>query len=375
VSERGGKLYLGLISGTSADGVDAALCAFEPAPRLLHGRCTPYPDGLGAALLELAQGAIPVSLDRLGELDHMVAASFAEAALALIDEAGVPASSVRAIGSHGQTLRHRPQGPHPFTWQLGDPSLIAERTGCTVVADFRRRDLAAGGQGAPLLPGLHAALLGGASEQRAVLNLGGIANLTLLPAAGPVRGFDTGPANCLLDAWHARHRGGSHDPEGRWASSATADPDLLACLLAEPWFAQAAPKSTGRETFNLEWLAQRCGARLSALPPATVQATLLALSADTVADALLREQPGSRTLLVCGGGVHNVALMAALRGRLPEVRVLSTAQAGVDPDLIEAMGFAWLARATLNGRPGNLPEVTGARGPRILGGIYPGRAD
>ena len=365
------ELYLGLISGTSADGVDAALCRFEPEPRLLGGLSLPYSPALRDSLVALAQGAPPESLDALGELDHAVAASFAEAALTLLDRAGVPPSNLRAIGSHGQTLRHRPDASHPFTWQLGDPSLIAERCGCTVVADFRRRDMAAGGQGAPLLPALHAALLRHPAEDRAVLNLGGIANLTLLPRHGSVRGFDTGPANCLMDAWYARHRSGHFDASGRWAASAAADRGLLDRLLAEPWFNLPAPKSTGREKLNLDWLAARAGTLLGTLDPACVQATLLALSVDTIATALLREQPATQRLLVCGGGVHNVTLLDALRRRLPGAVVQSTAEHGVDPDLVEAMGFAWLARATLAGQPGNLPEVTGARGPRVLGGIYP----
>ncbi|GIX36759.1 MAG: anhydro-N-acetylmuramic acid kinase [Lysobacteraceae bacterium] len=366
-----GPLYLGLISGTSADGIDAALCTFEPRPALLAGLTLPYPEPVRDCILELSQGEAAAALDRLGELDHQVGTLLAEAALALIAKAGVRPAEVAAIGSHGQTLRHRPQGPHPFTWQIGDPSLIAERTGCTVVADFRRRDLAAGGQGAPLLPALHAALLAAEDEDRAVLNLGGIANLTLLPRGGPVRGFDTGPANCLLDAWHALHRGGRYDAEGAFAASASPDPHLLARLLADPWFATRGPRSTGREHFNLDWLRKTAGERLAALAPDRVQATLLALTVESVIRGLEEAAARPHRVLVCGGGVHNRAMLAALESRLPGVRVQSTATLGVDPDLVEAMGFAWLARATLRGEAGNLPEVTGARGPRVLGGIYP----
>jgi anhydro-N-acetylmuramic acid kinase len=370
VSAAARPLYLGLISGTSADGVDAALCQFDPQPRLLAGGTFPYPEDTRDTIIRLAQTETTTTLDELGALDHAVGEHFAAAASALLENTGTQASQIAAIGSHGQTLCHRPRAARPFTWQIGDPSLIAERSGCTVVADFRRRDVAAGGEGAPLLPALHAALLRDPAEARAVLNLGGIANLTLLPGQDAVRGFDSGPANCLLDAWHARHRGMPIDQGGAWAASASPDPELLGELLADPWFRLPPPKSTGREVLNLAWLAQRGAARVAALSPAQVQATLLALTVETVAGALEQTQPSTRRLLVCGGGVHNPTLMAALGRRLPDMLLQSTAALGVDPDLVEAMGFAWLAHATLAGRPGNLPEVTGAGGPRILGGIY-----
>lgn len=364
-------LFIGLISGTSADGIDAALCSFAPGPQLRAGVTCAYPPAIREAIVRMSQGQATESLDAIGELDHAVAECFAAAASTLIERAKVSTARIAAIGSHGQTLRHRPDSERPFTWQLGDPSLIAEHTGCTVVADFRRRDMAAGGQGAPLLPGLHAALLRSEHEERAVLNLGGIANITLLPRQGAVRGFDTGPANCLLDAWHARHRGGRFDSGGLWAASGEADHALLERLLSEPWFGRPAPKSSGRETLNLDWLAQRAGQRLQQLSPEDVQATLLGLTVESVCAALLREQPATQRLLVCGGGVHNKTLLDAISARLPGLRVESSAAEGVDPDLLEAMGFAWLAHATLSGRPGNLPEVTGARGARLLGGIYP----
>ncbi len=379
-------LYLGLISGTSADGIDAALVRFDSDAadarcELLHGRTFAWDDALRARLVELGQGGDLDSLDELGTLDVRIAEAFADAALALLHEAGVAPAQVRALGSHGQTLRHRPHGADgdgrfPFTLQLGDGNVIAERTGIATVADFRRRDVAAGGHGAPLLPALHAALLSSKDEDRAVLNLGGIANLTLLPKQGDpgsspgqgVRGFDTGPANALLDAWCARHTGQAFDANGNFAASGTIDAALLARLLDEPWFALAPPKSTGREQFHLDWLAPRLAGNENA---ANVQATLLELSATTVADALRAAQPATQRLLVCGGGVHNPRLLERLAARLPGVAVESTAAHGVDPDFVEAMGFAWLARQTLLGRPGNLPAVTGARGARVLGAIYP----
>ena len=367
-------LYLGLMSGTSADGIDAALVRFEGEGRalrcqLVHGRTFAWDEATRTRLVALGQGADTVSLDALGALDATVALAFADAALALLQDAGVPRGRVRAIGSHGQTIRHRPQADPPFTWQLGDGNVIAERSGIDTVADFRRRDVAAGGQGAPLMPAFHAALLGSPQEDRAVLNLGGIANFTLLPVGGEVRGFDTGPANALMDAWCERHTGRAYDADGAFAASGQVDAALLARLLAEPWFALPPPKSTGREHFHLDWLQARMGETV--LPPADVQATLLDLSARTVADALQMTQPDTRRVLVCGGGVRNAVLMARLAAYLPQAIVESTAMHGLEPDYVEAMGFAWLARETLAGRPGNLPAVTGASGRRILGTVFP----
>ena len=367
-------LYLGLMSGTSADGIDAALVRFEGEGRalrcqLVHGRTFAWDEATRTRLVALGQGADTVSLDALGALDATVALAFADAALALLQDAGVPRGRVRAIGSHGQTIRHRPQADPPFTWQLGDGNVIAERSGIDTVADFRRRDVAAGGQGAPLVPAFHAALLGSPQEDRAVLNLGGIANFTLLPVGGEVRGFDTGPANALMDAWCERHTGRAYDADGAFAASGQVDAALLARLLADPWFALPPPKSTGREHFHLDWLQARMGETV--LPPADVQATLLDLTARTVADALQMTQPDTRRVLVCGGGVRNAVLMARLAAYLPQAIVESTAMHGLEPDYVEAMGFAWLARETLAGRPGNLPAVTGASGRRILGTVFP----
>ena len=372
------SLFLGLISGTSADGIDAALVRFDgddPHARceLVRGRTYAWDEALRARLVELGQGGELASLDELGTLDARVAEGFAAAALALLREADIAASAVRALGSHGQTVRHRPHGAandgrFPFTLQLGDGNLIAERTGIATVADFRRRDVAAGGHGAPLLPALHAALLSAPGEDRAVLNLGGIANLTLLPAHGAVRGFDTGPANALMDAWCERHSGRAYDANGDFAASGNLDEALLARLLDDAWFALPPPKSTGREQFHLDWLASKLAGDES---PAAVQATLLELSAATVADALRAAQPGTKRVLACGGGVHNPRLLARIAARLPGVALESTAAHGVDPDFVEAMAFAWLARQTLLGLAGNLPSVTGARGPRVLGALYP----
>lgn len=364
------RLYLGLMSGTSADGIDAALVRFTAdGPETLTASSYAYAPDLKARVLQLSQQGGEVCIDEVARLDHRIGMAFAEAARALLQEAAVEAGDVAAIGSHGQTLRHAPMGVAPFTWQAGDPSLIVERTGITTVADFRRRDVAAGGQGAPLMPAFHAALLAQRTVDLAVLNLGGIANLTLLPRQGPVRGFDTGPANGLMDAWVQLHHGEPFDRDGRFAASGRVDTALLARLLDDPYFEQAPPKSTGRDHFHLNWLRARLEG--SSADAAQVQATLLECTARSITQALAAQLPGCSRLYVCGGGVHNASLMRRLAQLLPGVPVESTAVLGIDPDFVEAIGFAWLARQTLNGLTGNLPAVTGARGARILGAIHP----
>ena len=361
-------LYLGLISGTSADGIDAALCSFEPSPRLHAALTHAYPPQLRARILALAQGDGATTLDEIGALDARIGACFAEAAQALLQRTQTDAKNVRAVGSHGQTLRHRPYADPRFTLQLGDPNLIAERLRITTVADFRRADFAAGGQAAPLLPILHAALFARAGETRSVLNLGGISNLTVLRADGTVIGFDIGPANGLLDAWCALHTGETFDRDGAFAARGHVDHALLERLLEDDYFRAAPPKSTGREHFHLDWLRARLGANANA--PDDVQATLVELTARSVADAVHAHANDAREIGVCGGGVHNPLLMHALRSALAPRCVHSVAEFGVDPDYVEAMAFAWLARERLANRPGNLPSVTGARGLRVLGGVY-----
>jgi len=362
-------LYLGLISGTSADGIDAALVSFDQGVPQLCGALThPWPADLRERVLAMAQDLAAFDLDAFGQLDVAIGRHFAQAALALLETAGIAASAVRAIGSHGQTLRHRPGGPVPFTLQLGDPTAIAEHCGIDVVADFRRADVAAGGQGAPLLPAVHAMLLGRAGRTRVVLNLGGIANITVLGADGQVAGFDTGPANGLLDAWCLQHRGEAFDRDGAFAGSGRVDPALLDALLADPYFALAPPKSTGREYFHLAWLLRQ--PQVAALAPADVQATLLELTVRSVAEAIRMHAPAAADVLVCGGGVHNPRLMGRLAECLAPCDVISTATLGVDPDYLEATAFAWLARQRVLGLPGNLPAVTGARGQRVLGALY-----
>jgi len=363
-------LYIGLISGTSADGIDAALVQFEQnVPALVHALTHPWPDALRAQILRVAQGETKLDLYAYGRLDVAIGHVFADAAHALLKQSDTSPALVRAIGSHGQTIRHRPSGEYPFTLQIGDASVIAERNNIDVVADFRRADVAAGGQGAPLLPALHAMLLAHPGHTRVVLNLGGIANITVLSASGNVLGFDTGPANGLLDAWCLRHRGEAFDRDGAFAASGRVDEALLATLLNDPYFALPPPKSTGREHFHLAWLDAQLGSMT--LSPADVQATLLELTARSVTNAIAQRANDATDVLICGGGVHNGVLMQRLRALLQPRMLHSTADYGVDPDYLEATAFAWLARQRLLGLPGNLPAVTGASGPRVLGAIYP----
>ncbi len=362
--------FLGLISGTSADGIDAAVVCFEPGFKLIAAQTFPYDPDLRHRLLALMQ-ADRINVDEFGAIDVEVGMAFGDAANALLAIANLHPSTIRAIGSHGQTIRHRPQHRFPFTLQIGDPNRIAEATGICTVADFRRRDMAAGGQGAPLVCGLHAALFA-CESPRAILNLGGIANLTLLAKDQPVRGFDTGPANCLLDAWAQEHLGVVHDEGGAFAASGTIIEPLLDRLLADSYFAQPAPKSTGREMFNLRWLLPKLRGTDR---PADVQATLLALTASSIALALSREQPDTTEVVVCGGGVHNRALLAHTKTAVDRhfgrsIRFSNSSEHGLDPDFVEAAAFAWLARRALCREAGNCAEVTGASGPRVLGGVY-----
>lgn len=370
------SLYLGLLSGTSMDGMDACIVDFADNGRaqLIAHHTTPYPHDLLAELRALMHADAVRAMPRVARLDAWLGEVFAQAANDLIDRCKLKRSDISAIGSHGQTLHHDPHGDYPYSLQLGDPHRIAERTGLTVVADFRRRDIAAGGQGAPLVPPAHAALFADAIETRVVANIGGIANITILPPkndqATPVRGFDTGPGNTLMDAWTQRHLGQAYDRAGAWAQGGQAQPDILARLLAEPYFAQAAPKSTGPELFNLAWLQARVGDLLDTLPAQDIQATLLELSAHSLMAAIETHAPNAKRVLICGGGAYNSALMQRLRTLAKGMHIESTANYGIEPAWVEAVAFAWLARQTMLGLPGNLPAVTGAKGLRVLGAIY-----
>ena len=363
------ELYAGAMSGTSLDGVDAVVADFAPDSgrtcEVLGAAARPFPPALRAELLELQQ-PVPNELARAARAANALADVYAATIAAAIADAGVSSADVVAAGVHGQTLRHRPDDG--WTYQLNNAARVAEVAQVTVVADFRSRDVAAGGQGAPLVPAFHAALFGG-ERHRVVVNIGGVANLTDLVPDGVVRGFDTGPGNVLLDHWHARHRGGDFDADGAWARSGRIDEALLAVMTNEPFFARPPPKSTGRDLFNPEWL----GAKLSGrnVAPADVQATLVALTVRTIAEAIRTHCADAAEVLVCGGGAKNTALMEALTDALAPRSVATTGAHGVDVLQVEALAFAWLAREAIAGRTGNLPAVTGARGSRVLGAIYP----
>ncbi|MEZ5614867.1 MAG: anhydro-N-acetylmuramic acid kinase [Rhodocyclaceae bacterium] len=358
--------YAGLMSGTSLDGVDAVLADFGTAPpRLVATYFLPYPPDIKDRLLALHNvGSNELHDVALigNELSHL----YHRAVETLLKTARIDAESVSAIGCHGQTIRHNPQAG--YTYQLGNPALLAELSGISVIADFRSRDIAAGGQGAPLLPAFHDAAFRVPNTHRVILNIGGIANITNLKPGLITKGFDTGPGNMLLDAWIYRHSGQVYDAGGSWAASGHVISKLLDTLLTHPYFDQEPPKSCGREQFNLDWVASVLAGEES---EEDVQATLLALSATSIASAIERWCGVPEELVVCGGGAHNTALLKHLAVLLPSTRVLTSDLLGVGVDWVEAMGFAWLARQTLRGLPGNLPSVTGAKGARILGALHP----
>lgn len=367
-----GEFYMGLISGTSMDGADAALVQFEKEGcRVVAGHSLAFPPDLYETVSGLvAQPMSVASLDQIGELETRLGHFFADAALELLEREGVAASSVTAIGSHGQNIRHCPDLAQSFTWQLGDPNVIVARTGITTVADFRRRDVALGGQGAPLMPAFHKAVFSSPTEDRAVVNLGGMANVTILPREGDVLGFDTGPGNALMDIWSQAKRRKPFDEDGDWAAQGRVHAGLLERFLDDPFFRKAPPKSTGREYFNKRWIENGLLEMTNWPSAEDIQATLLELTARTVSEVIAAAAPKTRRVLLCGGGVRNRRLFERLGGLMSERIVERAEEQGLASDWVEAAGFAWLARQTMNGRPGNLTAVTGARRPAILGGIY-----
>ena len=357
------ELYAGLMSGTSLDGVDGVLVDLAPArPHPLTHCHHPFPPGLREQLLALT-AAGSNELERAARAANALTQICAASVKALLAQARV--ERIRAIGCHGQTVRHHPH--EGYSLQLINGALLAELTATDVVCDFRSRDIAAGGEGAPLVPAFHQAVFSQSGSGRVIANIGGIANLTVLPSAGDVRGFDCGPGNLLLDAWTQRHHGQPFDRDGAWAASGRVIPALLERLRSDAFFARTPPKSSGRELFNLAWLEAQLAASDRA---ADVQATLLALTADTIADAITRYCAGAQEVYLCGGGARNAALVRALAERLAPRKVALTDALGIDAEHVEATAFAWLAGRTLAALPGNLPAVTGARGPRILGAVY-----
>lgn len=360
------NLFVGLMSGTSLDGADAVLVDFEGThPRVHATSSIPFEESLRKRLAALCLPGKD-GLDEVGACSVELADRYARAVEAVVANSGVDRDSIAAIGCHGQTVRHRPD--RAFTIQIGDPARLAESTGIDVVADFRRRDMAAGGQGAPLVPAFHDRVFRHDGLARAIVNVGGISNLTRLAPGMPASGFDCGPGNVLLDAWVARHRGTAFDEGGRWAASGTVMASLLSRLLADPYFRLPPPKSTGRERFNVAWLE---GALGTALDPADVQATLLELTARSIAEAIAEYAPDTAEIFLCGGGARNGRLrerLAKLSGGLP---VSTTESLGVPPGDVEAVAFAWLARQFILKQETDLTAVTGARHPCLLGALYP----
>jgi len=364
------------MSGTSADSIDAALVDFSSQqPQLLHYIEQPLADSIRAEILTLMQPGND-EIERLGRLDHQLGHAFAQAAQILLSTSNTAASEIRAIGSHGQTLRHRPPGTtqHPFTLQIGDANIIAEETGICTIADFRRRDMAAGGQGAPLVPAFHQAVFSSAEEQRVIANIGGISNVTLL-TGDKLKGFDTGPGNTLMDAWIHEQQGERYDHDGQWASAGRADKKLIEQLLQHEFFQQAPPKSTGREDFNLTWLSQQIELLGKPMEAVDIQASLLEVTAQSLINSIKLQAPNTEAIYVCGGGAFNLQLLKCIEATAQraalDLRVQTTSALGIAPESVEATAFAWLAQQTLENLPGNNPATTGARREAILGGVYP----
>jgi len=364
--------FIGLISGTSMDAIDAVMVSFEAnTPRLLAHHSLPLDERIRADLTALQQPG-PDELNNTARLDIQMARLFAQATMELLAQAGCQGADIIAIGSHGQTIRHIPSGDFPTSFQIGDPNLIAELTGVTTVADFRRRDMAAGGQGAPLVPAFHNQVFRVEGINRVIVNIGGIANITVLPANSDdaVTGFDTGPGNGLMDAWIHKHLGKRFDENGEWAAQGKIIPTLLAKLLDDPYFTQSAPKSTGKEHFHLDWLEKHVAKKMAA---EDVQASLCELTAISITNEIKQLGQTADEIYICGGGAHNSVLLGRLTNLLAPAKVAVTDELGISPDWVEAICFAWLAKQTLHRLPSNLPSVTGARHDVVLGGIFWGQ--
>lgn len=365
------ELFIGTLSGTSMDGVDAAIIRFTPHPELVETHFLPLPPELRGQLQEITEPG-DNEIDRMGQLDAKLGHLFAKAIRELLAKAGMEPAAIRAIGSHGQTIRHRPALDPHFTLQIGDPNIIAVATGIPCVADFRRKDMALGGQGAPLVPAFHEAIFRSRQADRIIINIGGIANVTVLPRGqySPVLGFDTGPGNTLLDGWCRRLLNEPMDRDGMLAARGHILAPLLQFMLNDPYFSKRPPKSTGTEYFSMEWLMRNL-AEFGRPGVADVQATLQALTVHSIANAV-RHLPyvHNPEIYICGGGAHNSGIMHSLQYQLPEYKIDKTDALGVPVDWVEAMAFAWLARQRIHEHPGNLPIVTGASRPAVLGALY-----
>ena len=367
------ELYIGLMSGTSLDGIDAALVEFKNNQvQLVAFEYQPFPDAIKNQLEQISDANAMVFLQDYGAMDTRMGLLFAQIIETLLAKASIPATAIRAVGSHGQTIYHEPNTDLPFSLQIGDPNIIAEKTGITTIADFRRRDIAAGGQGAPLVPAFHQAVFSHETEHRCVVNIGGIANITILPPVSQstvVIGFDTGMGNVLMDQWIQKHQSLNYDQQGNWAKSGVINYELVECLKKDPYFQADPAKSTGKEYFSLPWIYQNIN--VTNYRAEDIQASLCYLTATTITDAIKKYAPATERVLICGGGIHNDYLLQLIEKNL-SCPVSSTELYGIHPDHVEAIAFAWLAKQTLNHLTGNLKEVTGAKHNVILGGIYQG---
>ena len=367
--------YIGVMSGTSLDGIDVAITSFSESGsnfQFVQAKTYQFPNELYQSIKQLITEQ-QSSLQNLGRLNIAIGQLIGRSINALLTEQNISATDIKAIGCHGQTIFHSPVGEYPFSQQIADANTIAEITGITTVTDFRQRDIAAGGQGAPLVPAFHQALFSSCDEDRVIVNIGGISNLTFLPLSPdePILGFDTGPGNVLLDYWTQLHLEQAYDSNGQWAASGKCNNTLLSYLLDEPYFMQEIPKSTGRELFNSNWLASKIAQELADLSPADIQATLTELTALTIANDIIKYAHTCNSVFICGGGAHNQHLLNRLQNLLDTRNISTTESLGLDPDWVEACAFSWLAQRTINKKPGNLPSVTGAKRSVILGAIYP----
>ena len=367
------ELYIGLMSGTSLDGIDAALVEFKNNQvQLVAFEYQPFPDAIKNQLEQISDANAMVFLQDYGAMDTRMGLLFAQIIETLLAKASIPSAAIRAVGSHGQTIYHEPNTDLPFSLQIGDPNIIAEKTGITTIADFRRRDIAAGGQGAPLVPAFHQAVFSHETEHRCVVNIGGIANITILPPVSQstaVIGFDTGMGNVLMDQWIQKHQSLNYDQQGNWAKSGVINYELVECLKKDPYFQADPAKSTGKEYFSLPWIYQNIN--VTNYRAEDIQASLCYLTATTITDAIKKYAPATERVLICGGGIHNDYLLQLIEQNL-SCPVSSTELYGIHPDHVEAIAFAWLAKQTLTNLTGNLKEVTGAKHNVILGGIYQG---
>ncbi len=372
-TDKADDIYIGLMSGTSLDAVDAAAVSFSGGqPKLIGATNITIPDNLRKSIITLCQSGNN-EIEQLGMLDAQLGELFASAVQVLLKHCQLNPQQIQAIGNHGQTLRHRPKQKHPFTLQIGSASIIAQRTGITTIADFRSRDIAAGGEGAPLVPAFHSILFDSQKERRCIVNIGGISNITYLSgnSRDKVIGFDCGPGNLLMNAWCEQHISKRYDDSGNWAASGIINKELLDAMLNEPFFSLTPPKSTGRELFNINWLDKHLAHHKKPLRTEDVQATLCELTAHCISNAIQKYATQCNAVYICGGGAHNQHLMVRLQNLVRPAELNSSKKIGLDPDWVEACAFAWLAKQTLERKPGNLPEVTGADSAVILGAIYP----